>query len=322
MARQKRPDPLERQLAQLRALDATAPEAIDVLRDVLRVASGIAVAPAARLVAEHQLVPLFDELAPAFERLLDDPIKRDPGCRGKCAIVKALHALDRWEERVFAAGLRHRQIEGIDREDTGAQLRGLCGIAHAQLGHDDALEVLAALLADPERIARIAAAQGLADAGRPDAAALLRYKLLVGDAEPEVIAACVESLLALARERSYEFLIRFLDAHDERAEMVALGLGGARIAGAFEPLSAWCVGATREQRRRVGYLAIALVRSEPATEYLLEAIRTQAPADATAAAQALATFRDDLALAARIRNAAGERGDAGFDREVEAFLSR
>jgi len=114
----------------------------------------------------------------------------------------------------------------------------MCGLAHAHFGRDDALAVLVELLNDRERQARSAAAKGLGDAGRPDASALLRYKMLVGDNEPDVIAACVESLLVLEREAAHDFLLRQLEEHDERAEVVALALGGARIERAFESLAA------------------------------------------------------------------------------------
>jgi hypothetical protein len=60
-------------------------------------------------------------------------------------------------------------------------------------------DVLAALLADPERTARVGAAQGLGDAGRPDASALRRFKLLAGDAEPEVVSALARVDVATQR---------------------------------------------------------------------------------------------------------------------------
>lgn len=315
---------LDQQLAALRALDPAAPGAVDQLRAALASSIGVVVAAAARRVGEDGLDALADELAPAFERLLgDDAGKRDPGCRGKLAIVHALHALDRWEDRVFVAGLRHVQHEGFSGDDTAAVLRGLCGIAHAQHRRDDALAVLATLLADPERRAREGAARGFGDSGRRDATAVLRYKLLVAtaDEDADVLAACVESLLALARDESYDFLVGLLAAHDDRAEVVALALGGARIAAAFEPIRAWCVGASAEQRHRVGYLAIALLRSEPATAYLLDAIRSNARAGAIAAAKALATFRDDTAVVDQIRAAADDCKDAATAREIRALVA-
>ena len=311
---------LEEQIAAVRRLDPSDPSSIERLREALRAHSGLLVAPAAALVAEHCLVAVADELAPAFERLLEKPTERDPGCRGKAAIVHALHALDRWDDRVFAVGLRHRQLEGYDPVDTAATLRGMCGLAHAHFGRDDALAVLVELLNDPERQARSAAAKGLGDAGRPDASALLRYKILVGDDEPDVIAACVESLLHLEREAAHDFLLRQLAEHDERAEVVALALGGARIDRAFESLATWCIGCSNEQRHRVGYLAIALLRTEPALAYLLDAVRGHARASALAAAGALATFKSDTAVAERVRAAARERGDAAFVREVDQLL--
>jgi HEAT repeat protein len=258
------------------------------------------------------------ELAPAFERLREDAVKRDPGCRGKLAIARALHALDHWEDRVLVAGLSHEQREGWGQDDTAAELRGVCGLAHAHFARADALDVLAALLADRERTARLAAAQALGDAGRPDATALLRFKLLLGDDEPAVLSACCEALFALARDASYDFVVELLA--DERAEVAALALGGARFAAAFEPITAWCIGAGLEQRHRIGYLALALLRAEPATAHLLDAIRTHGRRDAVAAARALATFKDDAALLERIRAASREQRDPAAREEIAELL--
>lgn len=311
---------IEQQVAELRALDAGAPAAAGKLRTALRASSGFVVAAAARLVEDHRLEPLVAELAPAFERLRDDAVKRDPGCRGKLAIARALHALDHWDDRVFVAGLAHVQLEGYGRDDTAAELRGACGLAHAHFGRPDALDVLAGLLADPQRTTRLAAAQALGDAGRPDASALLRFKILLGDEEPAVLSACFEALFALARDESYDFVVARLAAHDDRAEVAALALGGARFAAAVAPLSDWCVGATAEQRHRIGYLALALLRAEPATVYLLDAIASHGRRDAVAAARALATFKDDRALIDRIRAAAGQQRDAAARTEIAELL--
>ncbi len=311
---------LQQRAAELRALDPSAPGAVDKLRAALRSTTGFLVAAAAELVAEHHVIGLVGEFGDAFDRLRDDGAKRDPGCRGKIALARALHALDDWDERVFVAGLTARQEEGWGREDTAAELRGICGLAHAQLGRPDALEVIADLLADPQRVARVAAAQAAGDTGRPDAAALLRFKLRVGDPEAEVLAACAESMLSLARDSSAAFLTRMLGEHDERGEVAALALGGARIAEAFPALQAWCVGAAGEQRHRVGYLALALLRSDAATAYLLDAIRDHGKLDALAAATALATFKDDAVLRDQAREAAaGHKDRATRDQLLALF---
>jgi HEAT repeat protein len=311
---------VEERLAELRALDPAAPGARDKLRTALRGTSGFLVAAAAKLVEDHRLEPLVGELAPAFERLREDPVKRDPACRGKLAIARALHALDHWDDAVFVAGLRHEQREGWGQEDTAGELRGVCGIAHAHFARPDALDVLAQLLADRERTTRIAAAQALGDAGRPDASALLRFKVLVGDEEAGVLAACFEALFALARDATYDFAVAQLAAHDERAEVAVLALGGARLAEACAPITAWCIGASPEQRHGIGYLALALLRSEPATAYLLDAVRDHGRRDAVAAAKALATFRDDAALVERIQAAARHQRDPAARGEIADLL--
>jgi hypothetical protein len=310
--------PIEQQLAQIRALDTAQPDARAQLRDVLRSTAGLAIAAAAKRVGDDLIAPLAPELVTAFEALRTDPVKRDPGCRGKIAIARALHALDYWDERVFVAGLRITQLEGFGGDDMAAELRGICGLAHAHLGRPDALDVLADLLADSRRTTRIAAAQAIGDTGRLDGAALLRLKLNLGDTEPEVLATCIESLLSLARDGAFDFVVRLLATHDDRAEAAALGLGGARIANAFEPLRAWSMGATPEQRRRVGYLALALLRSDDANAYLLGVVRDAAHPDAVAAARALATFKETLAD--EIRAAAREHKDAAVRRELEALV--
>ena len=320
MPPRKKPRRIEERLAALKALDPAAPEALAELREALRSESGILIAAAARLIAEHRLEALAPVLADAFGSLREDPVQRDPGCRGKIAIARALHELDHWDDRVLVAGLTIVQKEGWGtQDDMAAELRGVCGLAHAHFGRDDALEVLADLLADPERTARIAAAQGLGDAGRPDAAALLRYKVRVGDPEPEVLTACVESLLQLSRGRAEGFLIGLLGRHDDRAEIAAIALGGARLAGAVEPLVAWCDRCLPAQRHRIGYLALALLRHEPAIEHLLAVIRER-PRDAVAAARALATFKDDATLGERIRAAAADL-DEKTRREIDALLA-
>ncbi len=303
---------LEHKLAELRA-DPTAAR----VRDALRSQSGILIAAAAKHVGDRG--ELIDELAGTFERLIGE-IKRDPGCRGKVAIARVLHDLERWEDAVFARGVRCVQIEPGYAEslDTAGELRAICAMAYAHFARPDALDVLAELLADDERNARIGAAKAIGDCGRPDGSALLRFKLLADpDPEPEVLAACFESLLHLGDH--LDFVVRMLDDADERAEAAALALAQTRDPRAIDPLVTWCQGLTAADRGRVGYLALALLRLEPATVHLLEIVRDASPASALSAAKALATFKDDPALAACLREAAAKR-DRAFRAEIEAVL--
>lgn len=304
----------------LRALDPSDPVTLDTLRAALRSATSAVVAVAAGIVEEHRLDAAVRELGPAFTRLSSDGAKRDPGCRGKLAIARALHALDHWDDAVFVAGLTYVQTEGWGAEDTAAELRGTCGIAHAHFARSDALDVLAGLLADPQRAARAAAARGIGDTGCREATAILRLKLLIGDDEPAVLSACFESLFGLAREESYPFVVAFLADHSDRAEAAALALGGLRIAAAFDQLTRWCIGCTSDQRHRVGYLALALLRTDIANDYLLTAIRSHGAADAIAAARALATFKDDSGTVERVRAAAQEQKDRAVRDKILALF--
>ena len=299
----RKPDRVETALRALR--DDPSSKTVE---EALRSTIGVVVGAAAAHADAHGLVA---ELAPAFVRLCEQGSKRDPGCRGKVAIARTLHELERWEDDVFERGVRYVQDEPVfgGSVDTAAELRGICAIAHAQFARSDALDVCATVLADKERTARVGAAKALGDSGRIDAAALLRFKILVGDDEGEVLQSCFESLFALAPERAAPFAIGCLAGHDDLAEIAALALGTSRSDQAFAAIVSWSEAALPAQRGRVGYLALALMRSEQATAYLVDTIRQGEPRDAIAAAKALATFKDDTALLERIHQAARKQPD-------------
>lgn len=295
-----------------------------LLREVVRGKRGLVIAVAARVIASHGLGDLADELAAAFVRLCEQPVERDPQCKGKTAIARALHELDRWYDEVFVAGVTLIQLQPAwgAPEDSAAELRGVCGLAFAHAGRADALDVLADLLADPQRITRFAAAQALGDAGRPDATALLRYKLRVGDEEPDVLTACVASLLVLAPRGALPLVLSLLHGDNDRAIAAALGLGERRIADAAPALIAWCDEIKPATRARVGYLSLALLRTDLGNAYLLGRVTDGSRADALAAGRALATFRADPALAAAVRAAAAAHPDPAVAIELGAALAR
>lgn len=304
---------LEEKLSALKAMERSASLPDEkALEEALRSKTGLLVAAATSIVAAREVRSLLPELAPAFGRLCERPLERDPGCRGKIAIAKALHALDAWDDAVFVPGIRYVQQEPVwgGREDTAAPLRAECAMAFAHAGRAEALHVLADLLADPHRAARAAAAQAIGDAGRPDAAALLRYKVRIGDDEPDVLSACLGSLLVLEPRPSLAFVSGLLSGSGDLACAAALALGESRTAAAAPPLVAWCEAVTADVRGRVGYLALALLRDDAATGYLLERVRSAPREDALAAGRALATFRDDPRLAARVLEAAAGREPA------------
>jgi hypothetical protein len=253
--------------------------------------AGVVAAEAAKLVEDHHLVDETPALVAAFTKL-GEP-KRDPGCRGRSAIVAALHTLDHWAPEVFEAGLRVVQIEGDPRfpgNDSGALVRGACAQAHAHFNRPDALDVCGEMLADREVAARVGAARGLGDSGHIDATAVLHYKLALASDDGEVLAACHDSLFVLHRGNAISLAIRQLALADERADAAALALGSNRAIEARDDLIAWC---RRDPRRRqaVGYLALALLRDDAANAELERAIKEGSVKDAEAAKAALATFR-------------------------------
>ncbi|MEO7095160.1 MAG: hypothetical protein ABI175_18005 [Polyangiales bacterium] len=291
--------------AKLAAIRAGDPKAV---LDALASTNGILAAAAVRHADPTLLVPVF-------ARMCEDGAKRDPGCRAKVAIAQALIDADQWEPEVFERGLTVTQVEGYDAVDTAGGLRALCGLAHARMIRPDALDVLAGLLADPEPQAQVGAAQALA---MTSGTGVLRLKILLEDKDPDVLAACVESLLSIDRDQQAPFVIGLLHDHEARGEVAALALGGARIAAAVEPLIAWCAGCAPVQRERVGYVALALLRNDAANRYLLDAVRGNGKADAIAAARALATFKEEIA--ASLRAVAAERRDRAVAEVVEELL--
>jgi hypothetical protein len=309
---------IEQLLAALRRVDPTTTEGRELVRGALVVKAayaGVAVAAAAQVVGEHGLADLTPELAAAFTALCQP--KRDVGCRGRIAIVHALHALGRWVPEVFEVGLRLVQIEGdpMYPDDSAAPLRGACAHAHVHFLRPDALDVCAEMLADPWRAAKLGALHGLGDSGRIDATAVLRLKLALGPDEGEVLAACFDALFALDRERGIEVARAHLGRDDGRSDAAALALGSQRATEATEALLAWCE-TDPSRRRSVGYLALALLRSDAGNQALVAAIRTAGAADARAAAEALATFKEDAATAKLLTDAAGTIEDKTLRAEL------
>ena len=312
---------IERTLAALKQWAPGVP--LDTIRSALATtgtAAGVAVAAAAKVCEGHGLRDLAPELVEAFTAL--GAPKSDPGCRGRIAIVHALHALGHWADEVFTAGLSIVQRVGSPSapDDEAAPLRGACALAHAHFLRPDAVDVCAEMLADAWIAARIGAARGLGDSGRTDAAAVLRYKLVLATDDGDVLAACFDAWFALDREGAIAFARKLLGFADERADAAALALGGNRAAVAIDDLIAWCRTCEPRRRQRVGYVALALLRHEAANAVLAQAIAEQRAPEALAAATALATFRDEASTAELLRAAAAKQRDRQLRAELLALV--
>ncbi|MCA9707039.1 MAG: hypothetical protein KDK70_14390, partial [Myxococcales bacterium] len=268
---------------------------------------------------------LLERLPAAFERLRHDGVKRDPQCRGKVAIAKALRRVDASAEEVFLVGVRTVQQEPVwgGRVDTAAELRGVCAMALMEARHPRAPVEVAHLLADPEIAARSAAARALGASGWADVAEpLLRLRLEAGEPEPAVVGECLGALLQVAPGESLPYVAGYLRSSDHAvAEAAALSLGESRLDGALEPL---CAEAGRlvssDGRHAVVMLAIAMLRSDAAWGWLLERVEQGGRGQALAALRALATFRHDPRLLARVSEAVARRTEEPIETTFEELF--
>ena len=98
-----------------------------LLRQSLADQSNYVVERAADLIAEAGSKDFIASLVEAYRRLEVNPLKRDPGCVGKTAIVRALLRLEHDDAEFYRDGITYEQPEpkwgGL--KDTAAELRGL-----------------------------------------------------------------------------------------------------------------------------------------------------------------------------------------------------
>ena len=300
-------------LERLRLLrdEPPSPAVAQELQSALRDPSNHVVANAAALAARFRFTDLAPEMAAAFERFLIEPLKNDKTCSAKTALVDALNELDSQEPEVFLAGIRHVQEEPIwgGARDTAAGLRAGCALAVVRIGHPRANALLVDLLADPERVVRIAAAQALAASGSNAALLLLRLKARLGDGDPEVTGECLLGLMRHEPQESAAFVAEFLESDDAAvAEMALLALGNSRRAEAFEVLKRFWEGRPRNELRETTLVAIALLRFAAASDFLLTLLADAPESTAREALSALATLhyddrvRQSVAMALESRN--------------------
>jgi hypothetical protein len=129
--------------------------------------------------------------------------------------------------------------------------------------------------------ARADAARALTMIGSDGAAAVLRFKILTGDAEPNVLSDCLAGVIAIEKQDGLDLAEQFLirgggsrmSTEDEaNAEAALLAIGGSRNAGAF-PLLKKHADKFLDTRSRQTFLAsVALTRQEAAIDYLLDLV--------------------------------------------------
>ncbi len=285
-------------LSRLRRVSAT--EAAPALRKALGEKVNLVAAKAADIAAGLPAPEVLPDLLRAFDRLFEDPVKRDPQCWGKNAIAKALKELGHRESAAFLHGAVHIQMEPIwgRLEDSAGPLRGICLLALPacpDLTREQVLRHMVNALTEPSPAVRADAARAVAEMQGDDCALLLRLKARAGDAEPAVTGQVLESLLALERRAALPFVRQFLAGADQVAEEAALALGGSRQSDAVEVLlEAWPEARGLEYRQAL-LRALSISRHDRAIEFLRQLATDGRPQDAADARAALELFPESHA---------------------------
>lgn len=310
----KRADIRERLEAYRLLCERETPEVVlAATRESLRDRSRLLVARAAELAGERLIYELEPDLIAAFQRFLEDPLRRDPGCAAKGAIARALVTLDCAQAAFFVAGIGYRQLEPVwgGSLDTAVDLRASCAIGLAATGDARAAIYLVDLLYDPEPHVRAAAVRGVACTQTLTAQALLRSRALAGDSEPEVLGECLSALMQIAGEESLDFVARFLSAPDsELAGLAALALGESHLEMALAVLrERWGAQPFKRPADRALLRAAALHRSPAALDWLLEVAASGDRLSAETAVEELSAFGSNVRVAERLREILAERDD-------------
>ena len=308
----KRPS-VDEELAALDALPAERDAQVAALRKALASKQHRVVAKAAAECADALHYDLVPALIAAYPRFLDKPVKLDPACYAKKAIVRALVALDCDDVELYLAGLRYRQLEPVwgGTQDTAVDVRCNCAMGLVSSGYSRALVEVAELLNDADPAARCGAARAVACGNPREAELLLRAKVVCGDAEPAVLGECFSGLLTAAPEESIPFVARYLEDRDEAVcELAALALGESRRPAALPPLqAAWQRVLPTPSFRRALARAAAAHRSDAAYDWLLTLVAEARAATATDIIEALAAYKHNTKLAQRVQAVLADRGD-------------
>ncbi len=298
----------------LNQIDPVAPRAVLVaaLKKGLADRHFLVVSRAATLGGEKLLHELINELLTAYARFLQDAVKRDPQCKAKSAIARALVALQSQDIGFYQRGIRYRQLEPVwgGRADTATDLRCSCAMGLAASGHVRAVAELTGLLNDAEVPVRCGAARAISCGNPLEAEAVLRLKVHIGDADPLVIGECFSALLAITPEDSLPFVATYLAGKDEALrEYAALALGESRRPEAFTLLrDAWDELVSAESRT-VLIRAASLHRSEAALVWLVGLIETAPAKLARVAVEALAVYSRNARLMELVEGARNRRKD-------------
>jgi hypothetical protein len=309
--------PIEQQLLELSALrgDAKSSSAREKFTRALAGKNNLLAARAAAIVAETEQADFLLLLESAFERFFVAGC--DKGCAAKTALADAMYTLGHGNSAAFLRGIRHVQKEPTfgGQVDAAAELRGICALGLVRTGYRDVLLELPALLMDREPQTRQMAVRAVVYANDERGALLLRMKVLGGDENPDVIAEALAGLIRLSPGKSLEFVGQFLDDESSAtAESAAIAIGQARSLAAFELLRTHWERHIRAEPRAALLLGMAMTRQAVGVEFLLRRIEEDSPRPAADAIVALAMYKHEEGVKAKVAEIVRSRGDATITR--------
>lgn len=315
----KKPDPVEQALDRLAALknETGGPGVAAEIKPFLKNRFNLVVAKAAKITGQVRATELVPDLVGAFQRLMENPSKLDKGCAATTEIVSALYEMDYTEPEVYLLGIHHVQMEGSfgPPVDAAAKLRAISALALARTRHPTALDEIVSLLVDKWPEARIGAVRAMAVNGGSAGALVLKLKILTGESEPEVLTECFCGLLAAAPERSLPLVAGFIDSeelHSENqavAEAALLALGSSRLPEALDLLKTKLERTAGGPLRKTVLLAIAMIRSDAAIDFLLALLAEGTPTMAKDVMVALAFFRANETVRSRVESVIARRDE-------------
>jgi len=261
------------QVAELRKGEPT-PEGVKTLETLLAKEEGPVVARVAELAAEWGLFEIQKALVAAFARLKEGGSDLDPQCWGKLALINSLQSLGWPDADVYVSGCRTVQPEPVwgGQEDSAPALRAKSALALAEcpgVSLERAVDVFVRLLADPAWNVRGAAAQAIAGLGYPQAAPLLKLRVLVGDLEPRVIGVCLDGLLHLTGKDAVPFVQEVLEPPNAVSLEAICALAAANIPEATRAAIQSWDKFTEARSRKAIIAALASSPTAEATEFLL-----------------------------------------------------
>lgn len=306
----------EEELAELKRIakgEATE-SSLATLRKALSGTNPLLVSKAATAAAKQGLKELLPDLLASFDRFMAKPAKEDKGCTAKIALAETMESLNYEHPEPFLRGIRYFQVEPVygGEVDTAARLRSICATALVRTGRrDEVLLELTTLLMDREPEPRRAAAQNLGFAFPSETTELLlRLKVLAGDASPEVLGDCFSSLLHVAPEPSFDFVVGFLaNASLDIVQAASIALAQSQLRERAVPvLVERFRGSIGTEYKEVMLGSIALARVPPAIDFLLKVVADERPELAAAAIRAMSGCRTDDKLREQVQDIVHSRG--------------